>query len=251
MSWSTSSIAWPSSARRRSSRPELLALLRVEPRGRLVEAQEPRLRDERPRDPDELALPLGELARHRVGDASEPEQLEHRSRSRPSRRSVRETVSPIVRQTEGRCEATRRFSPTERSSNSSIDCHVRASPRRARACGGRPVRSSPSSRTRPSRADEAADRVDEGRLAGAVRADQADEPALADLEVDVDDGVHAAEADRDPRRLQDRAHRPSPVTRTAARRLEVSRRTRGAPRTTSPRGGARWANSRTPTGTGG
>ena len=55
-------------------------------------------------------------------------------------------------------------------------------------------------------ADEAADRVDEGRLAGAVRADQADELARADLEVDVDDGVHAAEAHRDPRRPQDRRH---------------------------------------------
>ena len=36
----------------------------------------------------------------------------------------------------GAAAATARFSPTVRSSNSSIACHVRASPRRARSCGG-------------------------------------------------------------------------------------------------------------------
>ena len=65
----------------------------------------------------------------------------------------------------------------------------------------------------PARGDEAADRVDEGRLPGPVRADQADELTLADLEVDVDDRAHASEADRDAGGLQDGAHcsPPSPA----------------------------------------
>ena len=58
--------------------PELLALPRVEAGGRLVEAEEPRLRCERASDPDELALALGEVLRHRVGHALEPEELEGR-----------------------------------------------------------------------------------------------------------------------------------------------------------------------------
>ena len=85
-------------------------------------------------------------------------------------------------------------------------------------------------------ADEAGDRVDERRLARAVRADQPDELARADLEVDVDDGVHAAEADRDPGRPQDRCHRSVAPWELRGRR---------APRAT------RSASSRTRRGTGG
>jgi hypothetical protein len=45
--------------------------------------------------------------------------------------------------------ATVRFSRTSRSSNSSVLCHVRASPRRARSYGSSPPRSVPPSSTRP------------------------------------------------------------------------------------------------------
>ena len=69
-----------------------------------------RLRDQRARDPDELALPLRELVRQRVGDRLEPEQLERRADLRRSRRRGARDVSRTVRQTEGRCEATSRFS---------------------------------------------------------------------------------------------------------------------------------------------
>ena len=57
---------------------------------------------------------------------------------------------------------------------------------------------------RPLCGNEAGDRVDEGRLARAVRPDQADELPLPHLEIDVDHGVHTAEADRDAGRVQDR-----------------------------------------------
>ena len=95
--------------------------------------------------PTSLRCPCESSLGSRVGDRLEPEQLQRRVDLRRVPRSGGETVSRIVRQTDGRCEATSRFSRTVRSSNSSIDCHVRASPRRARACGGSPVRSCPSS----------------------------------------------------------------------------------------------------------
>jgi hypothetical protein len=55
---------------------ERLALGCVEPRGRLVEAEQRRLCCERARHADQLALPLGELVGAVVGDRREPEQLE-------------------------------------------------------------------------------------------------------------------------------------------------------------------------------
>ena len=81
---------------------QLLALPRVEARRRLVETEEPRLRRERARDPDQLALPLGEVFRHRVRRRLEAEELqgrvrrlrapdrprEHLDRRRPRRRAV-------------------------------------------------------------------------------------------------------------------------------------------------------------------
>jgi hypothetical protein len=55
---------------------EILALVRVEPRRGLVQAEEPGLHRDRPRDPDELPLSLGQLLRHRLRDLAEVEQLE-------------------------------------------------------------------------------------------------------------------------------------------------------------------------------
>ena len=55
--------------------------------------------------------------------------------------------------------------------------------------------------------DEAADCIDEGCLACAVRPDEADEPTGADLEGDIDDRADPAEADGDSGGVQDRIHR--------------------------------------------
>ena len=54
--------------------------------------------------------------------------------------------------------------------------------------------------------DERGDRVDERRLAGAVRPDQPDQLALLDDDVDLVDGAYASEADREASRGEDGAH---------------------------------------------
>ncbi len=56
--------------------------------------------------------------------------------------------------------------------------------------------------------DEARDRVDEGRLAGPVRPDQADELTLLDDDVDPVDGMHAAESHGQAGRREDGGHEP-------------------------------------------
>ena len=55
---------------------EILALVRVEAGRRLVQAEEPRLHRDRPGHADELALPLGQLGGHRLGERAEIEQRE-------------------------------------------------------------------------------------------------------------------------------------------------------------------------------
>ena len=203
---------------------ENLALVRVESRRRLVQAKEPRLHRDRPRDSDELSLSLGQLRRHRLGDAGRGRAARAR-RSAAALSPMRFPTSSAARaRNDGRWAATVRFSLTVRSSNSSVLCQVRASPRRARACGGSPARSRPSSSTRPRGTDEAGDRVDERRLAGAVRPDQPDQLPLLDADVDGVDGPHAPEADRKAGRGEDGAHvplrdptPPSSVFRFAAR----------------------------------
>ncbi len=83
-------------------------------------------------------------------------------------------------------------------------------------------------------ADKARDGVDEGRLAGAVGADQADQLAGLDVEVDVDDGVHATEGDGDAAGGEDGggrgAHQGLPASGVASGFL---RRTRPVSRSSS------------------
>ena len=172
-------------------------LVGVESGGRLVEAEQLGPRRQRAGDGDELALALGQLARRRLGERLEREQLE-RLVDRVGDSATRlVNMSLSVVSNDGWWAATVRFSRTVRSSNSSIACHVRARPRRARACGLSSVMSAPSSVGRAAVRHEPGDGVDERRLAGAVRADQPDQLAGLDVEVDVDDGVHAAERDGD------------------------------------------------------
>ena len=78
------------------------------------------------------------------------------------------------------------FSSTVIRGNGCTIWKVRARPRRAASNGRWPVTSSPLNRTLPAvRREHAGDQVDERRLAGAVRADQADDLALLQLEGDV------------------------------------------------------------------
>ena len=239
MSWSTSSIAWPASARLRRRRPSSSLSCVSRPAAGSSRQTSRGFATSARAIPTSLRCPCESSFGSRVGDRLEPEQLQRRADLAPVPGSGRETVSRIVRQTEGRCEATKRFSRTERSSKSSIDCHVRASPRRARTCGGSRVRSCPSSSTRPPGADEAADRVDERRLAGAVRADQADELPSPTSRSTSTTACTPPKLTEIPVACEDRRHR---VPRAAARHVGGARPLRA---------GGRSASSRRPSGRGG
>ena len=101
-----------------------------------------------------------------------------------------------------------RFSLTVRSSNSSVLCQVRASPRCARDVRRQPCEIAPVELDPACGTDEPGDRVDERRLAGAVRSDQPDQLTLLDGDVDGVDGPHAPEANRQAGRGEDGAHAP-------------------------------------------
>ena len=149
---------------------------RVERARRLVEQQQPRLADERLGEPE----PLLHALRHRPdappGDVGEPDQLEQLARARRRRRRAREPLVELQQLVGGAPvgEAEQLGEVAER------------------ALGGRrsrPARRRPSPRP-PGRAHEPAGDLDERRLAGAVGSEQADELALADLEVDAAQRVH-------------------------------------------------------------
>ena len=187
-------------------------LLGVEPGGRLVEAEQLGPRRQRAGDGDELALALGQLARRRLGERLEREQLERLVDGARSRAMRWSKMSLSVDSNDGWWAATVRFSRTVRSSNSSIACHVRARPRRRRVVRAHAGDVGTVERGRAAVRHEPGDGVDERRLAGAVRADQADQFAGLDVEVDVDHGVHAAERHRDRReRDEDAGHPLTPL----------------------------------------
>ena len=87
--------------------------------------------------------------------------------------------------------------------NSRSVWNVRAIPRRVISCGSRPSRLSPAKRMSPRvRRVDAGDEVEERRLAGAVRADHADDLALVDVQVELVDAREPAEALRDALQLE-------------------------------------------------
>ena len=90
--------------------------------------------------------------------------------------------------------ATSTFSRTESDRNARLCWNVRASPWRPRRLALQRVMSRPSSSTVPSVGEvEAAEQVDEGRLAGAVRPDQPDDLVAVQLERDALHGLHPVE----------------------------------------------------------
>ena len=181
MSCSISSIDWPWSARSRRRAPSS-ALSRVSrpaagssrhsSRGPAASARA---------TPTSLRWPMDSWSGMACGRPVHADQASS-APGRPER-----TPSPL--------DATVRFSRTSRSSKSSVLCQVRPSPRRARSWGGSPPMSAAASSTRPVHAHEAGNGVHQRGLARAVRPDQADELAFADLQRDVAQRVHAAERD--------------------------------------------------------
>ena len=148
---------------------ELVALPLVQAGGRLVQEQElsasPRVRE---------ACRAGARARAASPVASASARSASPSRSSSS---VRHAARPTVRiPTPTPPSST--FSSTVSPGNSRTDWNVRARPRRASWCGLQPVTSLPSRNTPRRRLLEPGKRVDERRLAGAVRPDQTEDLAL-------------------------------------------------------------------------
>ena len=183
---------------------ELVHLLVVEPAGGLVEEQQLRLR-RRGRARARRASASRTAARRRAA-----------ARSRRGRRSRAPRAPPPRRRRPRVCAPTRTLSSTVIVLNSSTFWKVRAIPRRTIPCTG--VFSSVS----PAKSDVALvrrvqprDHVERGRLAGAVRADQADDLALRHVERDPVEGDDPAEPASDvPQREQ--GHRPEELIRVGA-----------------------------------
>ena len=167
-------------------------LVGVEAGGRLVEAQQLGAGGQRSGDGDELALALGQLARRGVGETAEVEHIER-------------LVDRIgVGDRPGEHLLDRRPRRRVDGRHGEVLAHgevVEQLDRLPRAChpptgAGVGTQAGDVDGVDGDGAEvwhEPGDGVDERRLAGAVRADQPDEFAGSDLEVDVDDGVHTTE----------------------------------------------------------
>ena len=117
------------------------------------------------------------------------------------------------------------FSRTVSPANGCAIWNVRAMPRRASRCGGRPVMSAPSKNTRPSvGGEESGDDREQRGLAGAVRADQRGDAAGFAVNEAAIDGEQPAEAARDVLDAQHLGH---------GRRLSRPAMPRGANATTT------------------
>ena len=190
-----------SSRRRRDEGGEAGRLLRVHPRRRLVEQQQPRLGRERARHLEPPLVAVGEVLRVLLRLPAQPgeaEQLACRGARPPPPRAFRRGVRTIEAQIPPLmrlCMATSTFSSDghaveepdvlERARHPELRHLVRRQPAGSRL---------PSKRTiARGRLVDAGEHVEERRLAGAVRADQADDRALRDGEVDVVHGDEAAE----------------------------------------------------------
>ena len=150
--------------------------------------------------------PIG-AGRARAGRRAGP-----RSRSSCSRASVSSTISRACASDLRARGAEKTFSRTDRPLNTFGTWVLMPTPSRAISCGlgAGDVLAAEQDRAR-GRRQLAGQHLEEGALAGAVRADQAAQLDLAQGEVDVADGVHAAEAHGDAVRLeQDRRSLAAP-----------------------------------------
>ena len=225
---------------------QLGALVLVETGGRLVEHHDRRARRHGPGDADQPAPAVRELLGRLVEVRLELELAAPR-RPRSDGRSwwpgQKRSVTHDSREAR-RSLPARMFSSTLTSSNSSSDWNERRSPSRARWVAFSRSMRRPSSEIDPSAAGtKPGDRVDERRLPGAVRADQADDLAGPHLQRHVLHRHHRAEAHGEVRRS--RAWRAGTGSTSAGgqRRPLGSRGARGgaAPRT---RGRGRWRRRR-------
>ena len=167
---------------------------------------------ERHRDVEQLLLAVGQAAGGLV------REMRRAGRSRSSGRRP-----PSGRHRTGRTAASScvpwcswpariRFSRTDSFGNTCSSWKVRLTPRRLSSDGRMPVTSLPSTLTSPPRRRELAeDAVEQRGLAAAVRADEAEDLALAHVEGDAVDRGDAAEALADVADFEDRLMAASPV----------------------------------------
>ena len=162
----------PSAWNGRIAVPQRAPGLDVEPGGRLVEEDQPGPADERQRHREPPLLPAGQPA----GLPPRP------GRSRPNRSSSsarRQRVGEVRRD---EVDAPRRPAA---SAGRPVSCGVTPMPPPAGRVARVAAEQLDPARSRPAQADE---QVDQGGLAGAVRAEQADELAGADVEGDPVEG---------------------------------------------------------------
>ena len=205
MSWSTSSMGIPRSTTSRSRCPERDRFVRVESGCRLVEQQQLRPCRQGSGDGHHLALALGELGRQGVGELAEREPLEcfvdrldvaDLAGEELLDRLQRRRVTCRDREVLAHGEVVEQLGRLPRPGETAQRTYVRL----------RSGDISPVDADRSPMGHEPRDGVDERGLAGAVRADQADQLVGFDLEIDLDHGVHAAERDRDVAGGQHRRH---------------------------------------------
>ena len=192
---------------RRERADELVRLGLVQAGGRLVEQQERRPRRERPRDPEAALLAVRQPAGRPVAailEAQSREQLAGQARapraSRPRRSAAASTFSNTLRPENRRTSWKVRTRPAR-----AISADVQRRDLLAAehdGAGRRPL--------------EAGEHVDERRLAGAVRADQPEDLALPQLEVDAVERLDAADVHADVSRLEKRLA-PRPCAPAVAR----------------------------------
>ena len=138
MSWSMSNIDCPASTSRRSRRPSSSLSCVSRPAAGSSRQTRRGFAASARATPTSLRWPW-DSSSGRASTSPWRPSSESAAEICVGRRRVGARRPPLsVPQTDGRCAATRRFSRIVRSSNSSIDCQVRARPSRARACGGSP-----------------------------------------------------------------------------------------------------------------
>ena len=156
-----------------------------QPGGRLVHEHEERLHRERPGDPEPALVAVRERSgRHELV----------RARGRGRRGARRPSAGPRRGLWPTPSAATSMFSRTVSERNAWLCWNVRARPLRPRRWALHDVITRSSRTIVPRRGEvEAAEQVDEGRLAGAVRADQAHHLVAVQLERDAAEGVDPLE----------------------------------------------------------
>ena len=197
MSWSTSSIAVPPSTTSRSWRPSCSLSAESRPAAGLVEAHDARRAGQRARDADQLALALRELGRQLSASRSRPSSVERVVDRGAVRRRLPEDLA------DGRPARRARGRDGEVLAHGEVVEELGRLPRARRGrCA--PARAAPAARARGRRARRA--RCE--RTKPVIASMKVVLPAplgpisptslpSGDLELDVDERVHAAEAHRD------------------------------------------------------